>query len=184
MNNAYTNYYKELCPNEESWVHTQLSNEREELEDEIVKLRAEVAEWQRINLELHHAIGPTDGETLLGKAQTLRNEIDALNESILVQQIFSDDRIRAVEAEAELKASRYETVKAAQEGLRECIRAERAEAELSKERARLRIVEEFMLRRHIPQAEDDYPQIWLGNGYFDTLADAADAAIQTSTNKS
>ena len=156
MNNAYTNYYKELCPSEESWVHTQLSNEREELEDEISKLRAEVIEWQRVNLELHHAIGPIDGETLLGAAQTLRNEIDALKESILIQQIFSDDRIRAVEAEAEL----------------------------SKERARLRIVEEFMLRRHIPQAEDDYPQIWLGNGYFDTLADAADAAIQTSTNKS
>lgn len=183
MNNAYTNYYKELCPSEESWVHTQLSNEREELEDEIRKLRAElevanhsivssllyntlketcdqlrveVAEWQRVNLELHQAIQPTDGETLLGAARTLRNEIDALNESILIQQIFSDDRIRAVEAEAEL----------------------------SKERARLRIVEEFMLRGHIPQAEDDYPQIWLGNGYFDTLADAADAAIQTSTNKS
>ena len=57
-------------------------------------------------------------------------------------------------------------------------RAERAEAELAAERARLRIVEEFMLRRHIPQAEDDYPQIWLGNGYFDTLADAADAAMK------
>ena len=50
--------------------------------------------------------------------------------------------------------------------------------ELATERARLRIVEEFMLRRHIPQAEDDYPQIWLGNGYFDTLADAADAAMK------
>ena len=152
MNNGYTDYYKELCPSEESWVHRQLSNEREKLEDEISKLRAEVAEGQRVNLELHHAIGPTDGETLLGAAQTLRNEIDALNESILIQQIFSDDRIRAAEAEAEL----------------------------SKERARLRIVEEFMLRRHIPQAEDDYPQIWLGNGYFDTLADAADAAMQTN----
>ena len=53
--------------------------------------------------------------------------------------------------------------------------------ELATERARLRIVEEFMLRRHIPQAEDDYPQIWLGNGYFDTLADAADAAMKEDT---
>lgn len=55
------------------------------------------------------------------------------------------------------------------------------ERELATERARLRIVEEFMLRRHIPQAEDDYPQIWLGNGYFDTLADAADAAMKEET---
>ena len=57
----------------------------------------------------------------------------------------------------------------------ECAKLER---ELATERARLRIVEEFMLRGHIPQAEDDYPQIWLGNGYFDTLADAADAAMK------
>lgn len=39
---SYIDYYKELCPSEESWVHRQLSEEREELEDEIVKLRAEV----------------------------------------------------------------------------------------------------------------------------------------------
>lgn len=42
------------------------------------------------------------------------------------------DHTRAERAEAELKASRYETVKAAQEGLRECIRAERAEAEVER----------------------------------------------------
>jgi len=157
MNNAYTDYYKELCPSEESWVHRQLSNEREKLEDDISKLRAElevanhsivssllyntlketcdqlraeVAEWQRANLELHHAIQPTDGETLLGAAQTLRNEIDALNESILIQQIFSDDRIRAVEAEAELAAERK-----ANRDLAEVISGQ--DKELAIERARL-----------------------------------------------
>ena len=236
MSNAYIDYYKELCPSEESWVHRQLSNEREKLEDEIVKLRAEVerlkeqvaldekakatmlkvfyneqaraeradaesiqlkktnienadsyrlmqgrviaaeaeverlkarlyqgcdderdmaisegpghstcgladeltaraeraeaevAEWQRANLELHHAIQPTDGETLLGAAQKLRNEIDALNESILVQQIFSDDRIRANEAEAELAAERK-----AKRDLSEVISGQ--DKELAKERA-------------------------------------------------
>ena len=42
---------------------------------------------------------------------------------------------RAERAEAKLNESRYETVKAAQEGLRECIRAERAETELAGIRA-------------------------------------------------
>ena len=94
------------------------------------RLRAEVAEWQRANLELHHVIQPTDGQTLLDAAQTLRNEIDALNESILVQQIFSDDRIRAVEAEAELAAERK-----ANRDLAEVISGQ--DKELAIERARM-----------------------------------------------
>jgi DNA repair exonuclease SbcCD ATPase subunit len=56
------------------------------------------------------------------------------------------DHARAERAEAELKASRYETVKAAQEGLRECIRAERAEAALAEAKVERETVAEASLR--------------------------------------
>ncbi len=56
------------------------------------------------------------------------------------------DRLRSELAEAELKASRYETVKAAQEGLRECIRAERAEAALAEAKVERETVAEASLR--------------------------------------
>ena len=49
-------------------------------------------------------------------------------------------RARAERAEGALAASRYETVQAAQEGLRECIRAEKAEAELAAEREKVRLL--------------------------------------------
>ena len=55
---------------------------------------------------------------------------------------------RAQRAEAKLNESRYETVKAAQEGLRECIRAERAEAELAKAKAILASIEEDGTEEH------------------------------------
>ena len=55
--------------------------------------------------------------------------------SPMVAVKFNEETARAERAEAKLNESRYETVKAAQEGLRECIRAERAEAELANIRA-------------------------------------------------
>ena len=50
------------------------------------------------------------------------------------------------------------------------------ERELAAERAQLRTVEAFMLSGHRPEGPGDNAQIWLGRGWFDTLAEAADAA--------
>ena len=64
MNNGYTDYYKELCPSEESWVHRQLSDEREEFEDEISKLRAELAtERARLDFVEKHGFEHKHHET-------------------------------------------------------------------------------------------------------------------------
>ena len=58
------------------------------------KLEAELAEQQWLK------------ESALKRAKELTEELAELKESVLVQQIFSDDRIRANEAERELAAER------------------------------------------------------------------------------
>jgi hypothetical protein len=61
-----------------------------------------------------------------------RDRLRAENESSckVLRQDAEHNAARAEKAEAALAASRYETVQAAQEGLRECIRAEKAEERL------------------------------------------------------
>jgi uncharacterized protein YccT (UPF0319 family) len=63
----------------------------------------------------------------------LRALSDQLSDNLsAVGAAYNDEKARAEKAEAALAASRYEAVHWAQEGLRECIRAEKAEFDLAR----------------------------------------------------
>ncbi len=148
----------------------ELARLRAELADEKnlhTQTRTVVEELNTICTDLRNAGGPpfirSEAIRLLREDQvTLRAEVERLTKQIkddnraygcelrdpngTIWEQAAKDHARAERAEAELKASRYETVKAAQEGLRECIRAEHAEAALAEAKVERETVAEASLR--------------------------------------
>ena len=154
----------------------EMSAQRSHNANQAGRLRAELVVEK--NWVEHHSQHADD---LIGENVKLRAEVERLTKQIkddnrsygcelrdpngTIWEQAAKDHARAERAEAELKASRYETVKAAQEGLRECIRAERAEADT----ARL----DWLA---VSDAWFDYP----ATGAFtpDTMRAAIDAAMK------